>query len=63
MDAFKLLVVTSIILGLILGTMSCFVFHLPALVSAGIAAVTMIGLFLIMLVLNNITFNRSTRYS
>jgi len=60
-DTLKFLTGTSVMLGAILGAMSQFVFHLPTLASGGIAVSTMIGLFLIMLVLNSISFRWSSR--
>jgi hypothetical protein len=63
MDAFRFLISTSAVLGAILGAMSYAIFHLPAMASGGIGVSTMIGLFMIMLVFNNITYNRSMRYS
>ncbi len=59
MDSLKYLTGTSVVLGAILGVMSQFVFNLPTLASSGIAVSSMIGLFLIMLVLNSISFRRS----
>jgi hypothetical protein len=56
MGAFIFLIYTSVFLGLILGGMALVVFHLSALVSFGIAVVSMIGLFLICLVFNSITY-------
>ena len=61
MDSLRFLIGTSIVLGAILGGMSQFIFNLPAIASCGIAVSSMIGLFLIMLVLNSITFSRSAR--
>jgi hypothetical protein len=61
MGALTFLIGTSVVLGLILGAMAVFIFHLPATISFGIAVVAMIGLFLINLVFNSITFNRSKR--
>ena len=62
MDSLQFLAGTSVVLAAILGIMSQFIFRLPTLVSGAIAGTTMIGLFLIMLVFNNITFKRSLRY-
>jgi hypothetical protein len=60
MDTLGFLAGTSIVLGAFLGAMSQFVFHLPAMVSGGIAISSIIGLFLITLVLNSISFRRSS---
>jgi hypothetical protein len=62
MDSLRFLAGTSVVLAAILGVMSQFIFRLPTLVSGAIAVTTMIGLFLIMLVFNNISFKRSTRF-
>ena len=62
MDSLRFLVGTSVVLAAILGAMSQFIFRLPTLASCGIAVATMIGLFLIMLVFNNISFKRSMRF-
>ncbi len=62
MDSLRFLAGTSVVLAAILGLMSQFIFRLPTLASGAIAVTTMIGLFLIMLVFNSITFKRSLRY-
>ena len=59
MDSLRYLTGTSVVLGAVLGLMSQFIFRLPMFASIGIAASTMIGLFMITLVLNSITFKRS----
>lgn len=63
MESLRFLAVTSMVLGAILGAMSRFIFHLPALASGGIAVTSTVGLFMIVLVMSSITFKRSMRYS
>lgn len=62
MDTLRFLIGTSILMGAVLGGMSQFVFQLPMLASFGIAISSMIGLLLITLVLNSISYNRSHRF-
>ena len=61
MDEIRILVGTSLVLGAILGALSFFVFSLPLLAAAGIMIATILGLFMITLVLNSITYKRSMR--